>query len=90
MVRTSPRADLASRDWYVGERRHDTADDEAAFSVVPQEARKRPGFGLGIHVAFDARGTRLFDVHWRPERARASHGDLIGAAYAEIGGLQQP
>jgi predicted glycoside hydrolase/deacetylase ChbG (UPF0249 family) len=37
----------------------DAPDAEAAV----REVRKRPKFGVGIHVAFDSRGTWLFDVH---------------------------
>ena len=36
----------------------DGPDAEAAV----QEARKRPRFGVGIHIAFDTRGKLLFDV----------------------------
>jgi len=37
----------------------DAPDAEAAV----REVRRRPRLGLGIHVAFDSRGTWLFDVH---------------------------
>jgi len=37
--------------------------DAPGAEAAVHEARKRPRLGQGIHVAFDSRGTWLFDVH---------------------------